>query len=130
MVRPGGTRHGTNGRVLALFLIAAQFLLFTVHGLAHLHASLSGPTEQAALSHCGPAVSVGLHQQPTIRAVPHGATADCPVCRVAQSTVSATAATPEMVSFASLCGAEPVYSSLLPPSLTLGPSSARAPPVL
>src|SRR5439155_19642002 len=127
MVRPGQTRHGPNNRVLAHFLIVAQFLLFTAHVLAHLHATLPCSANHATITPRGLTLSAGPTHQQVLRAVPQSA-AECPICRVAQSTVTATVMAPGIAFLATLCGDAPAHSTFLTPRLSLGPSSARAPP--
>jgi Protein of unknown function (DUF2946) len=130
MIRPSRTRHGPGSRGLALCLIIAQFILFTAGELSHRHELGGGPSTVAAAPSGGHA-SAGDHlrlQAPS--SSDHRAPAECPICKIAQSTAAVTTAIHLSAHVTTVCGQAPIYSSIFPPTLTLGPSSARAPPTL
>src|SRR5436309_2019618 len=110
MIRPSRTRHGPGSRGLALCLIVAQFILFTAGEMAHRH-DLSGVPTAAASAPIGGNLAAGglprLHEP----ASSHQRTpAECPICRIAQSTAAATVAIHLTSHVPTLCGQAPVYS--------------------
>src|SRR5690242_16853573 len=114
MIRPSRTRHGPGCRGLALCLIIAQFILFTAGELSHRHEVSSGPVAVASAP-AGPAATAGdlarLHApSPSDRRAP----AECPICRIAQSTAAATVAIQATPVAPTQCGHAPTYSPIYP----------------
>jgi hypothetical protein len=130
MIRPSRTRHGPGSRGLALCLIIAQFILFTAGELAHRHNLPNGTTAIAPVPSGGHALAGSLASVQRTAPSDHPASTECPICRIAQSTAAATVAVPVTSVVPTLCGHAPIYSPVFSPTLTLGPSSARAPPTL
>jgi hypothetical protein len=130
MIHPSRTRHGPGRRTLALWLIAAQFILFTAGELAHRH-DVSANAAAIASAPAGGHATRDHHarlQSPASSG--HRAPAECPICRIAQSTSAATVTVQATSLVPLLYGHAPVYSPIFHPTLGLGPSSARAPPTL
>ena len=130
MIRPSRTRHGPGSRGLALCLIIAQFILFTAGEMAHRHDVSASPSAVAAVPNGGHVAARAHARLQAPARSDHRAPAECPICRIAQSTAAATVAIQATVIAPTQCGQAPVYAPIFPPTLTLGPSSARAPPTL
>ena len=128
------SRHSSASRALALCLMAAQFTLFVATGLTHVHPMPAGTRDAASSPTRGQAASsgypLGATRLPALTRSHHSDSSDCPICKVAASTVvSAAAAHPVALSVA-LVGQTPISSPIHWPSLLTGLSSARAPPSL
>jgi hypothetical protein len=130
MIHPSRTRHGPGRRGLALWLIVAQFILFTVGELAHRHALPASATAVAsALSGEHTTSADRARLQPPASA-DDGAPTPCPICQSAHSTAAAPVTGYSTLLLLTLCGRVPIRSPIVLPRFTLRLSSARAPPTL
>jgi hypothetical protein len=129
MIHPGRSRHGPARRGLALWLIAAQMMLFGAAGLAHRHASPTrGPRAACASGARSDLTTAGACL--TAPSGPRGAPSSCALCDAASATVVSLATSTFIAYQTSLCGQPPSPRNPSLPALLVGPSSARAPPVL
>jgi len=127
LIQPSRSRHGPVCRTVAVWLIAAQVILFSAAGLTHSHAipSRTGLTSAAAC---------GLHAS-SVRATvqapgdPHrGGGANCAICQMARGTVASIATVHRAVPFTTLCGHPTSDLPVLLPVPPIGLCSTRAPP--
>ena len=128
------SRHSSAGRALALCLMVAQFTLFVATGLLHVHPMPASTRDAASGSHRGQAASsgypLGATRLPALTRLHHSESSDCPICKVAASTVVSAAAAHPVALWVALVGQAPIASPVHRPSLLSGLSSARAPPSL
>lgn len=127
MIQPSRSRHGPVCRKVAVWLIAAQMILFSATGLTHSHAIPAGTGLTSA-------ASCGLHASSTRAAVQQpggshrGGGADCAICQMARSSVASIATAHGAVASITLCGHPAVDLPVFLPVPPIGPCSTRAPP--
>jgi hypothetical protein len=129
MIHPSRSRHGPVRRGLALWLIAAQLMLFGATGLAHRHAVPTCGTKLACAS------GAGWHAAARARltapsAGPRHTPPSCAICQTASATVVSLATAACIAHLTSLDGQTPSLPISSLPALLAGPSSARAPPIV
>jgi hypothetical protein len=114
-------------RGLAIWLVVAQFVLFTAADLSHRHAILAGLDPAAAIAVHPSASSVGPH----VAAPGHSPNSEsgCPICQAVQSTTVSMVAVPTVATLAAARAPAPVYVPHATPALLARPSSARGPPI-
>jgi hypothetical protein len=128
MIRPSRSRHGPVRRGLALWLIAAQWMLFVAAGLTHKHVmpACSASVARASGNESGEPAHSTRVAAPTTQH--HGAPPDCAICQAACATIASLTATPHVPLHTLLGGRAPILRTLSLPALLTGPSSTRAPP--
>jgi hypothetical protein len=124
------SRHSSASRALALCLMVAQFTLFVATGLLHVHPMPAGTRDVASSSHHGQAALFKSTRLPALTRLHHSESSDCPICKVAASTVVSAAAAHPVALWVALVGQAPISSPVHRPGLLTGLSSARAPPTL
>jgi Protein of unknown function (DUF2946) len=130
MNHPNRSRHGPVCRGLALWLIVAQFILFSVGELAHRHARPAGATSVASVPGSAYATSTDRAHLQTPASSDHDDSTPCPICQSAHSAAAALVTGYSSSFVLTLCGRAPIASPIFIPGLALSLSSARAPPTL
>jgi hypothetical protein len=121
LLQSGRTRHRRNRRALALWLIAAQILLYAASSLAHAHPEHESDSADRAAVACPAGRGAHLH---TVLPGDPSAPVHCRLCEAARSLIAGLALR------SSIGAAEPIVEAFTLPSVLTSPNpvSRRHPP--
>jgi hypothetical protein len=127
VVSSSRSRSHRCSRGLALWLIVAQFILFSAADLTHRHVTVAGLGQAATAAATLSPSAVGTR----VAAPGHlpNSEAGCPICQAVQSTTVSMVVASTVAILAAPRQPAPTYAPHAAPALFTRPSSARAPPV-